>query len=124
MIAGAAVAALAAGAGASAPVAANPIPKASSYADLFEPVPDAIIRLQASDAQHAATFQEAQYNGNQYNRGYDRRDDRGYDRGRDHHHHHSNYRSRRWYQSHGYSYYGGRWQIRPRHHHHHHHNNY
>lgn len=125
MIAAAAVAAMAAGAGASAPAAADPIPQAASYADLFEPVPDALTRLQTSDTQHAASFQEVQYYGNQDNRGdYRNGDNGGYDSGRNHHHHHSNYRTRRWYQSHGYSYYGGRWQIRPRHHHHHHHNNY
>jgi len=106
MIAGSAIAAMAAGAGASAPAAAEPIPQAASYADLFEPVPDAMFRLQTADAQHVAGFQEAQY----------------YNNGRDHHHHHHQVtRSRRWYQSHGYSWYGGRWQIRPRHHHHHHH---
>ena len=107
MIAGAAVAAMAAGAGASAPAAADPIPQAATYADLLQPVPDAMTRLQDADAQHLAGFQQAQYYGD-----------------RNHHHHHHNYRSRRWYQSHGYSWYGGRWVIRPRHHHHHHHNNY
>ncbi len=106
MLSCAATAALAAGTTISSPAMADPIPAATSYADLLEPVPDAMERLAADDAnQPAAHLQLAQYQGNYHH----------------HHHHHHHHHGRRWYQANGYSYYGGRWVIRPVHHHHHHH---
>jgi hypothetical protein len=143
MLAGAATMALAAGAVASSPAMADPIPVATSYADLLNPVPNAMERLAADDAnQPAARMELAQYGGpvdhhhhqQQYNQ-YDQNGGQGYNnhhhhqqiynrydqnRGHRYHHHHHN---RRWYQSNGYNWDGYRWVLRPVHHHHHHHHN-
>lgn len=105
-------AALAAGpALASAPATAPAVPIAASYAELLAPIPNAVERLQASDAEVEAQPQliRAQYMAGP------------------HHHHHHHHHNRRWYRSHGYIWSGGAWIIRPvahHHHHHHHHQNY
>ncbi|HEV2594194.1 MAG TPA: hypothetical protein VGU01_03230 [Sphingomicrobium sp.] len=106
-----AAAVIAAGAIAAAPASADPVPPAASYADLLQPVSDAMGRLSADDAARQsapAQFVEAQYvPGGPVN----------------HHHHHHHHHSRRWYMQHGYIWNGGMWVLRPvrRHHHHHHH---
>ena len=90
------------------------IPAAASYADLLQPIPNAVERLKIADMQEdqatpAPKLIEAQY-GQPYNQ--------------HHHHHHHN---RRWYMSRGYIWMNGTWVLRPRnhhHHHHHHHNSY
>ena len=111
MLAGAATVALAAGALATSPAMADPIPLATSYADLLEPVPNAMERLASADANPpAAQMELAQWD----NRG-------GGNYHHHHHHHHHHYRNRAWYRSNGYSWDGGRWVFRPVHHHHHHH---
>ena len=111
ILAGAATVALAAGGMTASPAIADPIPVATSYADLLVPVPDAMERLAAADAnQPAAHLELAQWNGQQ-NGNYHHH----------HHHHHHVYRNRGWYRANGYSWDGGRWVLRPRHHHHHHH---
>ncbi|HWE98312.1 MAG TPA: hypothetical protein VG248_00780 [Caulobacteraceae bacterium] len=93
-----------------APSQVAPAPVAASYAELLQPIPNALERLQASDGADQAKLIEAQY---------------GPAPVAHHHHHHHNQwrRSRAWYLRHGYSWYGGAWVIRPRHAHHHHHNN-
>jgi hypothetical protein len=107
---GAAAATLAAGpALAQAPQEA-PVPAASSYSELLQPIPNAVERLKLADAQDEARAKliPVQYYGYQYQN--------------DHHHHH--HHSRRWYLSHGYVWYLGRWVSRDyynSHHHHHHH---
>jgi hypothetical protein len=122
MLAGVAAAALASSAAIASPAAADPIPHAESYADLLEPVPDAMQRLQVHDelvGAPAAQVQTVQY----WRDGRDRYDRGDRDRGRYEHHHH--HHSSRWYRSHGYGWSNGGWyQGRPRyeHHHHHHHN--
>jgi hypothetical protein len=84
------------------------VPAASSYADLLQPIPNAVERLEIADMQEEAApaprLIQAQYYQQQYH----------------HHHHHHN---RQWYSSHGYVYLNGAWVLRP-HHHHHHHNSY
>jgi len=137
MMTGAAAIALAAGA-LLAPVAmADPIPQAASYADLLEPVPDAMARIHADDALGSgdARFIPAQIN-------------IGIGIGHHHHHHHSArwYRDHGffwngrvwvqgpppppvfwhnhhadWYRAHGYYWDGHVWAMRHHHHHHHHH---
>jgi hypothetical protein len=108
MLAGAATVALAAGALATIPALADPIPVATSYADLLEPVPNAMERLAVADANPPAAHLElAQYGGPNYHH--------------HHHHHHHHFRDRRWYLSNGYYWAGGGWRLRPVHHHHHHH---
>jgi hypothetical protein len=103
--------AFAAGPALAAPTPEQPaVPAASSYADLLQPIPNAVERLKIADAQAAAQPKliEAQYYPNQ------------------HHHHHHHHHNRRWYLRNGYSWYGGAWVLRPRahhHHHHHHHHN-
>jgi hypothetical protein len=78
MLAGAATVALAAGAVASSPAMAEPIPAAASYADLLEPVPNAMERLAVADAnQPAAHVELAQYGGPVNHHHH-------------HHHHHQN----------------------------------
>ena len=96
-----------------APTGAAPIPQASSYAELLEPIPNAVERLKAADAE--VTSQQGEIVQAQYyppapgpGPGY-------------HHHHHHN---RRWYMRNGYSWYRGQWVLRPVHHHHHHHSSY
>jgi hypothetical protein len=108
MLTGAAAMALGGGA-VMAPVAmADPIPAASSYADLLEPVPDARARLHADDA---LADSNAHLIPAQLNIGI----------GVGHHHHHHHHYSARWYRNHGYVWNGQMWVIRPRMHHHHHH---
>jgi hypothetical protein len=88
-----------------------PVPAASSYAELLQPIPNALERLKLADAQDEAQARliPVQYYGYQYQN--------------DHHHHHHHH-SRRWYLSRGYMWYLGRWVTRDyynAHHHHHHH---
>jgi len=93
-----------------------PIPKASSYADLLQPIPNATERLRAADLDTSNALEQPQLIQAQY-----------YDNRRRHHHHHHHHHNRSWYLSHGYWWQGGAWVLRPRphhHHHHHHHNNY
>ena len=116
MLAGAAATVIAASAFIASPAAAEPIPPAASYADLLQPVPNAMERLQADDArQGEARMIQAQYGNGPYAHHH-------------HHHHHHHYRSRRWYLNNGYVWSGGAWIVRPvahhHHHHHHHHMNY
>ncbi|MDI7774782.1 hypothetical protein [Asticcacaulis sp. EMRT-3] len=90
---------------------ANPIPPATSYADLLEPVPDARLRLAADDTMR---LQGAHLLRTQY--WVDRQD-------QDHHHHHHHHHSGQWYRDNGYSWDGGAWVLVPeynRYHHHHH----
>ena len=105
-----AAAVIAVGAATAAPASAEPIPAAASYADLLQPVSDAMSRLTADDAarQNApAELYRAQYNpGGPVDH---------------HHHHHHHHHNRRWYMQHGYYWNGRTWMMRPRHHHHHHH---
>jgi len=104
---GAAAAALAAGpALASPPLTAQytAAPVAASYAELLEPIPNAVERLQLADAEAAARppgLIEVQFY--------------------PHHHHHHD---RAWYQQNGYIWANGAWILRPppRPYHHHHHN--
>ena len=110
LITAAAIAAGSAAAHASDIVAA-PIPLAHSYADLLEPIPNALERLKAADSQAASEeggLVEAQYSPQGPGPAY-------------HHHHHHHHHSRRWYMRHGYFWNGGQWMLRPIHHHHHHH---
>ena len=100
---------------ASSPAAAAPgveqarlLPVAASYAELLEPIPNAVEQLRLADAEAAA--QPARLFPAQYARHH-------------HHHHHHHHYSRRWYRQHGYYWSGGAWILRPRHHHHHHHHN-
>ncbi|HEX4198149.1 MAG TPA: hypothetical protein VHZ26_11970 [Caulobacteraceae bacterium] len=107
-----AAAALAAGPGLAGPANAAPpaVPVATSYAELLQPIPNAVERLKASDAEAAsrpARLIDAQYG--PFNR--------------HHHHHHHHHHDRGWYLRNGYYWYGGAWTLRPRHHHHHHHHN-
>jgi hypothetical protein len=104
-----AAAALAAGSAlAAAPVspvlAEAPAAVATSYAELLEPIPNAVERLRAANEGAA---QLAQY-----------RDDSG----AAHHHHHHHHHNRAWYLAHGYYWHNGQWVLKPvRHHHHHNH---
>lgn len=115
MLAGAAAVALT-GSGLLAPAAmADPIPPAASYADLLEPVPDAVARLDADDARGPG---DAHLIPAQLHIGI----------GIGHHHHHHHH-SARWYRRHGYYWNGQVWLLAPpprphydHHHHHHHHN--
>ena len=91
------------------------VPVAASYAELLQPVPDAVERLRVADAQAAARpprLIEAQW-APPYPH---------------HHHHHHHHHHRAWYLSHGYYWSGGAWLLGPpphhHHHHHHHHNHY
>ena len=91
-------------AGLAAPADAPAVPPAASYADLLQPIPNAVARLQVADLREAAATAQlipAQY---------------------DHHHHHYVRHDRRWYISHGYYWFHGQWVLRPPPHHHHHHN--
>ena len=103
-----AAAALAGSPALAAPAAeqARLLPVAASYAELLEPIPNAVEQLRLADAEAAAQpprLIPAQY-------------------ARHHHHHHHHHYSRRWYRQHGYYWSGGGWALRPRHHHHHNHN--
>jgi hypothetical protein len=105
-------AALAAAPGlAAAPQAMQPaVPVAASYAELLEPIPNAVERLQLADTESAAQpprlilAQYAPAPGPVA-----------------HHHHHHHHHNRRWYLANGYYWHGGAWVLRPVHHHHHHH---
>ena len=104
-----AAAALAGSPALAAPAAeqARLLPVAASYAELLEPIPNAVEQLRLADAEAAAQpprLIPAQY-------------------ARHHHHHHHHHYSRRWYRQHGYYWSGGGWALRPRHHHHHHNHN-
>jgi hypothetical protein len=103
-----AAAALMAGSALAAPVAVEPaIPAASSYADLLQPIPDAVERLKRADAEAAARRPEivpVQLVVVQDHH---------------HHHHHHHHHARAWYLAHGYYWHGGAWVVRPVHHHHH-----
>jgi hypothetical protein len=105
---GASVALAAGSAFAAAPATeASPPPVASSYAELLQPIPNAVERLKASNAEAAAQPRliEAQY-------------------AHHHHHHHHHHHNRAWYLQNGYVWLGGAWVLHPRrHHHHHHHHN-
>ncbi|QYE37162.1 hypothetical protein KZX46_22555 (plasmid) [Polymorphobacter sp. PAMC 29334] len=94
------------------PAAADPIPPALTYADLFEPVPNAVARLDAADA--AVQSRQAYLIPVQYWDGYG-------DPGRYHHHHHHHHHSARWFYDNGYVWNGYGWVPRPVYHHHHHH---
>jgi len=89
--------------------ATAPTLQAASYADLLQPIPNAVDLLKADNAaraQDAATsgsFQLADYYGQDYRGDYGPRY---------HHHHHHNYGER-----YGYN------RRNEHHHHHHHHNN-
>jgi hypothetical protein len=105
---GAAVALAAGSSGAASAAPAPAVPVAATYADLLTPIPDAVARLKASDAEREAQpphLIEVQYAAH-------------------HHHHHHSHHSRRWYLRNGYFWNNGAWALRPRpHHHHHHHHN-
>jgi hypothetical protein len=105
-----AISAIAGAPGVAAAASGEPaVPVATSYADLLQPIPNAVERLQRSDAEAAARpaqLIEAQYAPPPVAH---------------HHHHHHHHHNRRWYLRHGYSWYGGAWVLRPAHHHHHHH---
>ena len=80
------------------------VPVAASYAELLQPIPNAVDRLKMADAEadaRPAQLIEAQYAAPHH-----------------HHHHHHN---KRWYLRNGYAWSGGAWVLRPRPHHHHHH---
>lgn len=93
-----------------------PVAPAASYAELLDPIPNAVERLRIADAQDAAQpprLIKAQYDAHHHH----------------HHHHHHSHHNRRWYHQHGYVWLGGAWVLRPpprhhHHHHHHHHNNF
>jgi len=116
ILSGAAALAIAAAAFAAPSAFAAPVPQATSYADLFEPVPDAAARLNAADAfaRTQPRLMDAQY----------WRDDGRYYH--HHHHHHHHHHSARWFYDHGYVWNGWGWVPRPiyHHHHHHHHHHY
>ena len=106
---GAAVA-IASGSALSMPaMAEQPIPQAASYADLFERVPDAQVRLAQDD--HVRMERASSLNGAQFA-----------DNDHHHHHHHHHAHDRQWYRSHGYYWSGGAWRLRDAERHHHHHN--
>lgn len=137
MLTGAAAIALTGGAVAAPAAMADPIPPAASYADLLEPVPDAMARIHADDAMGSGDARVVPAGIN-------------IDIGLGHHHHH--HHNARWFREHGYFWNGrvwvqgpppywhnhhsdwyrargyawdGRvWVIRRAHHHHHHHQQY
>jgi hypothetical protein len=87
-------------AAAAAPAQALALPPAASYADLLQPIPNAVERLRLADLQdEAAAPQLIQVA----------------------HHHHHHHHNRHWYLTHGYAWIGGVWVLHPHHHHHHHH---
>lgn len=102
MMTGAAALALAGGTMVAPMANADPIPVAASYADLLEPVPDAMARVHADDArmEQDARMIPAQLG---IGIGINLHD----------HHHHRQYRSPRWYRSHGYAWNGRVWVIGP-----------
>jgi len=116
MLMGAAAAALATSPALAALPAGEPaVPVASSYAQLLEPIPNAVERLQIADADtndQPARLIEAQWAHHHHHNNYN-----NYNNYNNHHHHH--HHSRWWYQQNGYYWFGGAWVLRPRHHHHH-----
>ena len=104
--------------GAEATSAERAVPEARSYSDLLEPIPNAVERLKAADAQE---IQEARIIKAQWGYGY------GYYR--PYYHHRRYYGYRRYWPPvyYGYPYYGGYpygggyYYPRYYHHHHHHH---
>jgi len=110
-----AAAALAAGPALAAPSAAEAPARlvAASYADLLQPIPNAVERLKMADAEAAGSARliPAQWFGRSH-----------------HHHHHHHHHSSWWYRRNGYYWSGRGWLFRPvphhHHHHHHHHSNY
>ena len=83
------------------------VPVASSYAQLLEPIPNAVERLKIADAEdnaQPARVIKVQWDGDRH-----------------HHHHHHHHHNRDWYRQNGYSWFGGAWVLRRHHHHHHHH---
>jgi hypothetical protein len=114
LLTGAAAATLVAGVAVSSPAMADPIPQASSYADLFDQVPGAQQRLAADDAAQVQTVQDWRWRGRP-------------ERYEHHHHHHHQRYDRRYYESRGYIWNGWQWvprRVYHHHHHHHHHHNY
>jgi hypothetical protein len=102
------VAVLAAGPVLAAPVLPQEpaVPVATSYAELLQPIPNAVERLKLADAEAArrpARVVPVQYHDHH------------------HHHHHHHHHTRAWYRSHGYYWSGNVWVLRPVPHHHHHH---
>ncbi len=101
MMTGAGAVALAGGAVlaplAHADAAQDPIPAAQSYADLLEPVPDAMARIHADDAMGAVAPQVIQT---------------GLEIGINLHHHHHHHNAR-WYRGHGYFWNGQVWVLGP-----------
>ena len=88
------------------------VPVAANYAELLEPIPNAVQQLKLADAQDAH-LQKVQFS---------------FEFGNAHHHHHHHH-SRDWYTRNGYMWFGGRWVSRDyyehhHHHHHHHHHSY
>lgn len=129
------------GAASAAPMQPQPIPAASSYADLLDPVPNAVERLAVVQSQ--AQTDRAQLIEVQYYEGQTVHHHNNYDNGRMAQHHHNNYYNGQVAHHHHNSYYNGQvahhhnnyyrqhWRRRHHynynrhhHHHHHHHNSY
>ncbi len=105
---GAAAAALAAGPALASPPGgqSRAVPVVATYAELLEPIPDAVERLQLANAEAAARppqLIEVQFDHH-------------------HHHHHHDHHDRVWYQQNGYIWANGGWILRPPPRPHHHHN--
>jgi hypothetical protein len=129
-------AALVAGPSVASPTPNEPaVPPAASYAELLQPIPNAVERLAQSNAEAAArpaALIPVQYQDHHHHHHHssDWYRQNGYvwsggawvlrPRSHHHHHHHSN----DWYRQNGYIWSGGAWVLRPTSHHHHHHNNY
>ena len=116
-----------------APAEAGPMPVAASYAELLQPIPNAVERLHASyAAEQEAQLIDVQYGPppGAYAHHHHHHSQQQYAPPPvvyHHHHHHNQWAHRRsWYLRHGYVWLNGGWVVRPRyrHHHHHHHNNY
>jgi hypothetical protein len=101
-------------AGAPAQAKEPPVPTADSYADLLQPIPNAVERLKAADEQDRSAAEPQLIKAQYYHHHH-------------HHHHNHHYRYRRWWGGRWYFYDDERtmpWYGRRHHHHHHHHNNY
>jgi Tfp pilus assembly protein FimV len=131
LMVGAAATALWAG---SALAQAPAVPIAATYAELLEPIPNAVERLALSDAEAAersARLIPVQMDHHHHHHHHHHDDSwyqqNGYYRNggvwvlRSAHHHHHHHHSHSWYRRHGYQWNGGAWVLRPPHHHHHHH---
>lgn len=116
ILAGTAAFALAGGAVLVPPVMADPIPQAATYADLLEPVPDAMTRIHADDA--LATTRMAIPGGAQM---IPTGIDVGIGINLHHHHHHHHHHHAGWYRAHGYYWNGYGWVVAPPPYWHHHH---